>query len=298
MRTVAVEQLCFFKFQRPLLDRFGKDFFRSVPRQPGVYLFSGEHGRPLYVGHSKDLRARLSYYKNAQPEREPRRIVRLIHQVRKIDLECHQTLDAAQLRELALIRHLRPKFNVANTLSPTYSYFGFRQSCGRFALRLSMSEAKLEGEVRIGAFRNRGLCARAFIAMARTIVADSGIIRSVFDFPAWINVRGREWQLSESIRSILHGFICGDDDAFLTRSVTLTVNTPDPFLRQIFEFDLLTLTEFFALAQEMAQLRIALGTPLVSQEALQVSNRLLRPSESIQQSRFDIAASQSTPLFD
>jgi hypothetical protein len=263
-----------------------------------VYLFSGEQGRPLYIGHSKDLRTRLSYYKNAQPEREPRRIVRLVHQVRKIELECHQTLDAAQLRELALIRHLRPKFNVANTLSPTYSYFGFRQNSGQFALRLSMSEAKLQGEVRIGAFRNRGLCARAFTAIARTVVACSGMIRSAFDFPAWLNARGREWLFAENVRSILHGFICGADDAFLSRSVLLTENASDPFLRQIFESDLLTLSEFFALAQEMAQLRIALDTPLVSQEALQVSNRLIRSMNSIQQTRCDPSGAETTPLFD
>ena len=263
-----------------------------------MYLFCGEQGRPLYVGHSRDLRTRLSYYKNAQPEREPRRIVRLVHQVRTIELECHDTLDAAQLRELALIRHLRPRFNVANTLSPTYSYFGFRHNSGGFSLRLSMSEAKADGEIRIGAFRNRGLCARAFIAIARTIVASSGMIHSVFDFPAWLNVRAREWRLAEDSRSILHGFICGEEDAFLARSIALTENTSDPFLRQIYETDLVTLSEFYALAQEMAQLRIALDTPLISQEALQVSNRLVRAHDGSQPSRINIAEAQNAPLFD
>jgi hypothetical protein len=294
---VAVEQLCFFKFQRPLLDRFGKEFFSSVPHQPGVYLFSSEQGRPLYVGHSKDLRTRLSYYKNAQPEREPRRIVRLVHQVRKIELECHETLDAAQLRELALIRQLRPRFNVANTLSPTYSYFGFRTLGGRFSLRLSMSEAKVDGESRIGAFRNRGLCARAFIAIARTIVAHAGLIHSAFDFPAWLNVRAREWQFEENCRAMLHAFIGGEDDAFLARAVALTENTSDPFLRQIFETDLLTLSEFFVLAQEMAQLRIALDTPVVSQEALQVSQRLIRSHNRDPVARIGIAEAETVALF-
>jgi len=295
---VAVEQLCFFKFQRPLLERFGKEFFRSVPREPGVYLFSGDHGRPLYVGHSRDLRTRLSYYKNAQPEREPRRIVRLVHQVRKIDLECHETLHAAQLRELAMIRHLRPKFNVANTLSPTYSYFGFRQHGRGFSLRLSMSEAKMEGEIRVGAFRNRGLCAQAFLAIARTIVAGSGMVHSIFDFPAWLNVRAREWVFDENSRSILYRFISGDDDGFLVQAAALAERTADQFLRQIFETDLLTLGEFFALAQEMAKLRIALDTPIVSQEALQVSHRLIRANHSNQVSRMDIAETDCAALFD
>ena len=272
---MAVEQLCFFKFQRPLFDRFGKHFFKSVPREPGVYLFSGDQGRPLYVGHSRDLRTRLSYYKNAQPEREPRRIIRLVHQVRSIEFERHESLDAAQLRELALIRQLRPKFNVANMLSPTYSYFGFRPTTDGFSLRLSMSEAKHDSEIRIGAYRNRGLCARAFLAMARIVVAASGTIHSVFDFPASLNLRTREWVFTENWRPNLYDFICGDDDSFLVQSAALAEHTSDPFLRQIFEADLVTLGEFFTLAQEMAKLRSALDTALISQEALQVSNRLI-----------------------
>ena len=295
---MAIEQLCFFKFQRPLLERFGKEFFTSVPREPGVYLFSGEQERPLYVGHSRDLRARLSYYKNAQPEREPRRIVRLVHQVRKIELERHATLDAAQLRELALIRQLRPRFNVANTLSPTYSYFSFRSIGNAFSFRLTMSEARPDGEVRIGAFRNRGLCARAFIALARTIVASSGKIRSVFDFPAWLNVRSREWHFEQNFRSIVYRFICGEDNAFLAQALALSERATDPFLRQLFETDLLTLSEFFTLAQEMAKLRITLETPLLSQEALQVSNRLIRASNSAPVAQRNVPEAQSAALFD
>ena len=41
--SAKVEQLCFFKFPRPLLERFGKAFFSDVPRGPGVYVFSGEN---------------------------------------------------------------------------------------------------------------------------------------------------------------------------------------------------------------------------------------------------------------
>ena len=70
---MSAQQLCFFKFERPLLDLLGVEFFRSAPAKPGVYLFLGEGKRVLYVGQSKNLRLRLSYYKNAQPEREPRR---------------------------------------------------------------------------------------------------------------------------------------------------------------------------------------------------------------------------------
>ena len=34
----------------------------SIPTDPGVYRFRDEHGRVIYVGKAKNLRARLSSY--------------------------------------------------------------------------------------------------------------------------------------------------------------------------------------------------------------------------------------------
>ena len=280
--AAKVEQLCFFKFPRPLLERFGKAFFSDVPRAPGVYVFTGENDRPLYVGHSRNLRLRLSYYKNAQPEREPRRIVRLVHQVRNIQMECCETVAAAQLRELALIRQLRPRFNVANTLSPTFSFFGFRDSADGFALRLSMSQARQEGETVVGGFKNRGLCARAFLAIGRTVVAANSTIDSIYDFPASLNNRTRQWQLQGQWRESVDKLINGADPQFTERTAKLLETARDSFLRQIYESDLLTLTEFFELARQMAALRKTHEAEILSQEALQVSDRLRQPAgESI-----------------
>jgi hypothetical protein len=274
---VACEQLCFFKFPRPLLERFGKDFFSEVPRAPGVYVFSGDNGRALYVGHSKNLRLRLSYYKNAQPEREPRRIIRLVHQVRKIEMESCDTVAAAQLRELALIRQLRPRFNVAHTLSPTFSFFAFREAADGFVLRLSMRQSRQRGETVIGGFKNRGLCARAFLALSRGVVAANSRIDSAYDFPAALNVRAREWQFQEKWREPIFKLVTGEDSRLLEHTAESIESGSDPFLRQIYESDLLILTEFFQLAQQMAVLRRARETEVLSQEALQVSQRWHRP---------------------
>jgi hypothetical protein len=275
--TVASEQLCFFKFPRPLLERFGKSFFSEVPRTPGVYVFSGESDRPLYVGHSRNLRLRLSYYKNAQPEREPRRIVRLVHQVQKIDVETCENVAAAQLRELALIRQLRPRFNIANTLSPTFSYFAFRDSEEGFALRLSMNQASLDGETIIGGFKNRGLCASAFLAIRRTIVSTTRLPEDVYAFPASVNTRTRRWDLSKEWRAPVINLLEGNTPVFVEHSAKLAAEVSCPFLRQIYESDFLTLTEFFELAREMAGLRRVRESEILSQEALQVSHRLRKP---------------------
>jgi hypothetical protein len=269
------EQLCFFKFPRPLLERFGRDFFRGIPKSPGVYIFTGERRRVLYVGQSQNLRERLSYYKNAQPEREPKRIIRLVHQTTGIEVECCESAEAARLRELALIGQHRPRFNVANTLSPTFTFFGLREcekGASRFSLRISMKPIRSEGEVLVGAFRNRGLCSRAFVAMARSVVAEERELGSVFDFPVRLNSRATEWDgFGTKWRVPLEGLLRGEDASFVEQLTRLAGRQSDPFLKQLFEMDLLALTEFFALAQEMREARAFHELPVLSHEALQVS---------------------------
>ena len=45
---------------RKRFDRkFGDEFLRSIPAEPGVYLWRGEQGEILYVGKAKHLRRRI-----------------------------------------------------------------------------------------------------------------------------------------------------------------------------------------------------------------------------------------------
>jgi hypothetical protein len=65
-------QLRLFPAAKPLFERFGSDFFKRVPRRPGVYLMSGEQHRLLYIGKASNLRQRLNSCKNAQPPKPSR----------------------------------------------------------------------------------------------------------------------------------------------------------------------------------------------------------------------------------
>ena len=274
---MPAEQLCFFRFQRPLLERFGAGFFKEVPRAPGVYLFTGERGRVLYVGQSKDLRTRLSYYKNAQPEREPRRIIRLVHQTTGIEIECCNTIESARLREIALIGQHRPRFNVAHTLRPSYSFFALRDCRAGFSFRLSLSQSAQPLETIVGAFRNRGLCGRAFRSLARTILAQQQRIRSIYDLPAWLHPRAQVSGIFPSIwRLAVEEFLRGEKGHVLECAAHLVETERDPFLRQLYETDLVTLSEFFELARQMSAARSFHELPVLSQEALQVTAQKMR----------------------
>lgn len=115
---MAAHQLWFWPPPRPLVDRFGRDFFRQLPAAPGVYFFCGNEAGVLYVGKAKNLRRRLSTYRVANPERLPRRMIRMLHQVRRIHWDVCASESAARHREALLISVLNPKFNRAGRVWP------------------------------------------------------------------------------------------------------------------------------------------------------------------------------------
>ena len=73
----------------------------------------GQQEGILYVGKARNLRRRLSSYRVANPERFPRRIIRLLHQVTRIEFDLCVDENSAGWREEALIAVLAPTFNRA-----------------------------------------------------------------------------------------------------------------------------------------------------------------------------------------
>jgi predicted GIY-YIG superfamily endonuclease len=107
--------LLLFPDPRPLVDRLGREFFRELPEDPGVYLMRDAADAVLYVGKARNLRKRLGSYRVANPDRMPKRHLRLLRAVTRIDLEPCPDEPAALKREAELLRQLRPRFNRAGT---------------------------------------------------------------------------------------------------------------------------------------------------------------------------------------
>jgi excinuclease UvrABC nuclease subunit len=116
---MAVGQLFLFPPPQPLVERLGKDFFRTLPEAPGVYFMCGPESGVLYVGSAVNLRRRLCSYRVANPERLPRRIIRLLYRVTRIEYDRCDSEAAARAREELLICVLCPKFNRAGRVFPS-----------------------------------------------------------------------------------------------------------------------------------------------------------------------------------
>jgi DNA polymerase-3 subunit epsilon len=81
----------------------------GAPTRPGVYVFRGAGGEPLYVGRARDLRARLrSYFRS---ERQRPAVEAALAAVDRIEWTVLGSEVEAGLEELRLIRELRPPAN-------------------------------------------------------------------------------------------------------------------------------------------------------------------------------------------
>jgi DNA polymerase III epsilon subunit family exonuclease len=82
---------------------------RGAPARPGVYLFYDRHGQVLYVGRSRDLRARLrSYFRS---ERQRPSVEAALLALDRIEWRVLGSELEAALEELRLIRKLEPPAN-------------------------------------------------------------------------------------------------------------------------------------------------------------------------------------------
>jgi predicted GIY-YIG superfamily endonuclease len=160
---VPAAQQLLFPDPQPLVERLGRDFFRQLPECPGVYLMRDACDAILYVGKAKNLRKRLGSYRVANPDRMPRRHLRLLRTVARIELQECPDESTALARESELLRTVRPKFNRAGTWPAPPRFFAWR--CVEQQLQLAVAETpdanwRFQGPLGGTAFVLRAVVAR------------------------------------------------------------------------------------------------------------------------------------------
>ncbi|MFQ5514252.1 MAG: excinuclease ABC subunit UvrC [Myxococcota bacterium] len=96
---------------------------RSLPMEPGVYLFEDASGHVLYVGKAQSLRARVrSYFQRGGDGRV--RMAFLVPRIHDVRVIVTANVKEALLLENELIKKHRPRFNVR--LRDDKSYLGLR----------------------------------------------------------------------------------------------------------------------------------------------------------------------------
>lgn len=278
---MPARQLHLFAPPKPLVQRLGEAFFRAAPREPGVYVMAGRDGLVLYIGQSRNLRQRLASYKNARPDRAPRKVMRLVRVVESITWETCGSAEGARLRENELLRLHRPRFNRLNTWPQAYSFIRLRYD--EMALELGRTREVTTAGHLYGAFKAH--VTAGYGALLRLTWAAWHQPASPHDFPAQLlgikppcyyrfewNPHPAPWS-RDSFLGCLEGFLAGKSDS-LVQLLIETVPARDglsPFQRALQAKDLEILRQFYQHGPrrnyELSQ-RHNLPTPLISQEEL------------------------------
>ena len=205
-------QLWLFPPPKPLKERFAPEFFRRLPREPGVYHFFDETGRLIYIGKAKDLRRRIGSYRYVHPDRDSRKTWRLVNRIHRIEWETCESHEAALLKESQLLREHRPQFNRANVWPWSSVYIGVKTTGKRVHLTVGRN---LDDEHQwYGAFKSFAIY--AFSALHRLIRqhhADPAAPLKCFDWDT-----GRSFAVDSQNVAVenLQQFLSGISRDFLT----------------------------------------------------------------------------------
>ena len=104
--ATAARQLARQTTLPPYIDRAMID---AIPEAPGVYLFYGDGGAPLYVGKSVAMRSRV--LQHFSDDLRSSKEMQLAREVRSIEWQRTAGELGAQLREAQLVKTLAPAFN-------------------------------------------------------------------------------------------------------------------------------------------------------------------------------------------
>jgi excinuclease ABC subunit C len=154
-------------------QKFGAEFVESLPGSPGVYLVYDRDDQLIYVGKAKNLKRRLSQYRNTMRRKKHRRMRGIVKAAARIEFRCAESDFDACRTEMTLIQKHRPRWNIVGAYSFLYPLIGIRSADGNIEFCMTTTpEAILKehpGFKFHGAFRSRRITGDAFFALMRLL---------------------------------------------------------------------------------------------------------------------------------
>ncbi len=143
-----------------------REQLRSVPNEPGCYLWKNAKGEILYVGKAIDLRSRMTQYVTGQDERE--KIPLMMEQVASFDYIVVNNETESLVLEKNLIQQYHPPFNVDYRDNKSYPYIAITQ--GELYPGIKYTREKHRGNTRYFGPYTDARAARETIDTVRRIV--------------------------------------------------------------------------------------------------------------------------------
>lgn len=245
---MPLTQSLLFPDPRPLVERLGRDFFRQAPTGPGVYLMRDAQDTVLYVGKAKNLRKRLCSYRVANPDRMPRRHLRMLRAIEWIELQECADEAAALARESELLRTLRPKFNRAGTWPSKPRFLVWR--CDGTRLELAVTETPAADVRQLGPLGGGAIVLRAVLVRllwfavhpARGIAGmPAGWAQGRLENPTVIHPQTED----HDVNGLVEGLFAGQAEPFCQWIRAQMTDGLHPFEKTAVEADLEFMADFF-----------------------------------------------------
>lgn len=243
---------------KPLDERLGEHFFRKAPKRPGVYLMRDAQDNLLYVGKAKNLQQRLRSYRIANPDRMPRRHLRMLRQVARIEFQFCPRETAALKHESKLIRSLKPRFNRAGVWPGKTRFIVWRIK--QTHLELAVTDVPEPAWQRFGPLG--GASRYLHQSLARLLWLATNPSRAYADLPAgWAQGDLAQQVIidcGEAVEEVAAGlaayFWQSDDEFVLWLGARFSERT-HPFERAVIESELEILKEFSTKQKQSARNR-------------------------------------------
>src|SRR5690606_12370505 len=157
----TLEELSTFSSRVSPAQRRKRHLADKLPHAPGIYLFTDDRGRVLYVGKSKDLRTRVrSYFTASETRSRMGEMLNLAADV--IGIECATPLEA-EVRELRLIAAHKPRYNRRSRFPERASWL--KVTVEPFPRLSLVRDVKADGATYLGPFGSRRVAEQAIAAL-------------------------------------------------------------------------------------------------------------------------------------
>lgn len=206
--------------------KFGATFLSELPQSPAVYLFKDEAGQVLYAGKAKNIRRRLSNYRNASRRKAHRKMRILVREAHSVEVRLQPSESEALLVENELIRELRPRYNVDGAFDFLYPAIGTGYHEDRVVLCFT-SEPEVFDALGLqwhGSFRPRWRAREAFDSLVE-LMARLGHLEPRSRLPKAPERRGARLvairRLPDGLLAETRDFLDGHEDGLLETLFTL-----------------------------------------------------------------------------
>jgi excinuclease ABC subunit C len=206
--------------------KLGKEFLTTVPTSPGIYRIFNEQSQLIYVGKAKNLKRRLSQYKNAKRRKKHRKMRKIVQEATEIQFEVCQSEYDAEIFEAQLIQTHRPKWNVVGAFYFLYPLIGLRWESDQFYICYTTEPEKFSDFQFFGSYRSREITGQAFFSFNQILrIVGHPIPKSKIKFkeiPKFSYVYGFR-RISEEWKDSFHSFFKGESRDLLESLVLALV---------------------------------------------------------------------------